>query len=280
MQKQPPRAAASFIISTEKQMFYQDNNGWNYYSYAEKAWRTTGSQIFQGSLSPDSKAKLMHHETMAAPTLPSGALPAFSGSKVLCVGRNYRKHAAEMGNDVPSRPLWFTKPPSSIIGEGGNVVIPSGAGRIDYEGELVLIIGRRASKVPVDKALDYIGGVTACFDMTARELQKSDGQWTRAKGFDTFLPLASLVAPFSEEWAHGSIEVTKNNEIVQTSSFSAMVFGFAELVADISACMTLEPGDLILTGTPEGIGPVAAGDRLRVRVSGPIIIELGVNVCG
>jgi 2-keto-4-pentenoate hydratase/2-oxohepta-3-ene-1,7-dioic acid hydratase in catechol pathway len=113
--------------------------------------------------------------------------------------------------------------------------------------------------------------------MTARELQKSDGQWTRAKGFDTFLPLACLVAPFSPEWNRGMLEVWKNNELVQKDRFSSMVFGFAELVSDLSACMTLEPGDLILTGTPEGVGPVVAGDLLKITISGPAIISLAVT---
>ncbi len=254
-------------------MFYLSNKGWNYYSAAESSWKESGSRNFNADVTGQvSSAAVI--EAVA----PGNALPAFSGTKILCVGRNYRKHAAELGNDVPERPLWFSKPPSSIIGTDGTVIIPSNAGRIDYEGELALIINRRASRVSVEQALEYIGGVTACLDMTARELQKTDGQWTRAKGFDTFLPLASLVAPFSRNWAEGSIEVRKNDVIVQSSAFSAMVFGFAELVADLSACMTLMPGDLILTGTPEGIGPVNEGDRLQVKVSGPVSIELKVKV--
>ncbi len=253
-------------------MFYLNNNGWNYYSAAEQAWKPSGCKEFTAGIT--SLVSSAAGEAIA----PADALPAFSGSKILCVGRNYRKHAAELGNDVPERPLWFSKPPSSIIGEGGTVIIPPGAGRIDYEGELALIISRRASKVSVEHALECIGGVTACLDMTARELQKTDGQWTRAKGFDTFLPLASLVAPFSQSWAEGTIEVRKNETIVQSSGFSALVFGFAQLIADLSAFMTLMPGDLILTGTPEGIGPVNAGDRLQVKVAGPVSIELNVKV--
>ena len=252
-------------------MYYRAENGWHYYSAASKQWCKTGSKIFDEHVTSNaSKASLTE-------TCPQDALPAFSGSKIICVGRNYRKHAEELGNDVPARPLWFSKPPSSLIGEGQQVVLPQGYGRIDYEGELALLIDRRARNISVTEACDYIGGVTACFDMTARELQKSDGQWTRAKGFDTFLPLASLVAPFTPDWSRGNLEVWKNNDLVQKSAFSAMVFGFAELVADLSACMTLEPGDLILTGTPEGIGPVTNGDRLKITISGPAIISLAVN---
>lgn len=257
-------------------MFYRDHESWKYYSAERGNWVGTSLKNFDQKL-----LKLAENAgsstSGSATMLPAGAMPAFSGSKIICVGRNYRKHAAELGNDVPTRPLWFSKPPSSIIGEGGTVVLPGGVGRIDYEGELALIISKWGRNLSVAEAPGVIGGVTACLDMTARELQQSDGQWTRAKGFDTFLPLASLVAPFSDEWQHGSICVYKNGEMVQNSSFEAMVFGFAELVADISACMTLEPGDLILTGTPEGVGPVVDGDRLKVCISGPAVIEL--NVC-
>ena len=261
-------------------MFYLSHNGWNYFSFAEKSWISTGLKDFNQPFLQQAQAHGFHDLARQDVWLPPDALPAFSGSKILCVGRNYRKHAAEMGNDVPARPLWFSKPPSSIIGEGGRVILPPEAGRIDYEGELALIIGKRAARVSLDEAVSCIGGVTACLDMTARELQKSDGQWTRAKGYDTFLPLASLVAPFSPEWTAGSIQVRKNEQVVQQSGFSAMVFGFAELVADISACMTLEPGDLILTGTPEGIGPVSDNDCLEVTVSGPVSIILKVTCAG
>ncbi|HAE39048.1 MAG TPA: hypothetical protein DCG57_10475 [Candidatus Riflebacteria bacterium] len=252
-------------------MYYRDQDGWNYFASNGKQWCKTGSKIF------DERVVAFGKQSALTESSPAQALPAFSGSKIVCVGRNYRKHAAELGNDVPDRPLWFSKPPSAIIGDGQQVVLPQGYGRIDYEGELALLISRRARNISVDAAGDYIGGVTACFDMTARELQKSDGQWTRAKGFDTFLPLAALVAPFTPDWSRGILEVWKNNDLVQKSPFSAMVFGFAELVADLSACMTLEPGDLILTGTPEGIGPVAPGDHLKITISGPSLISLAVN---
>lgn len=252
-------------------MYYLDQAGWRYFAAASKDWRNAGLVAFSDLVS-------RHADSCGlTDTCPAGALPAFSGSKIVCVGRNYRKHAEELGNDVPTRPLWFSKPPSSIIGNEQQVVLPQGFGRIDYEGELALIIGKQAKKVLVEDALPHIGGVTACFDMTARELQKSDGQWTRAKGFDTFLPLASLVAPFSADWQRGMLEVWKNDELVQKDCFTSMVFGFAELVADLSACMTLEPGDLILTGTPAGVGSVVSGDRLKITISGPAVITLSVS---
>ncbi len=203
--------------------------------------------------------------------------PVFTGTKILCVGRNYRKHAAELGNEVPETPLWFSKPPSSIIGEGQTVVIPESAGRIDFEGELALIIGTTAKNVRPDEAEKYIAAVTACFDITARELQKQDGQWTRAKGFDTFLPIADYAVEYTPEWKQGSLEVKKNNQIVQKDSFASMVFGFSHLISHISACMTLEPGDLILTGTPDGVGPISTGDRLSIVVCAGQEVVLSVN---
>ncbi|MBU1107889.1 MAG: fumarylacetoacetate hydrolase family protein [Candidatus Riflebacteria bacterium] len=252
-------------------MYYRDKVSWHYYAADSKEWCDTGSAVFDD--------RVTRHAGLSSITgnYPKTAQPAFAGTKIVCVGRNYRKHAAELGHDVPERPLWFSKPPSSITGDGQQVFLPQGYGRIDYEGELALLICRRARNVSVAEACDYIGGVTACFDMTARELQKTDGQWTRAKGFDTFLPLASLVAPWSPAWNLGILEVWKNNELVQKDCFSSMVFGLAELIADLSACMTLEPGDLILTGTPEGVGPVTSGDRLRITISGPAVISLDVN---
>ena len=252
-------------------MYYLSQAGWRYFADDTRDWCDTGSTRF------DERVTCHFSQCTLTEHCPEDALPAFAGSKIICVGRNYRKHAEELGNDVPSRPLWFSKPPSAIVRGGQQVILPQGYGRIDYEGELALVIGRRAKNVTVDTACDYIGGVTACFDMTARDLQKSDGQWTRAKGFDTFLPLACLVSPFSPEWSRGMLEVWKNNELVQKDRFSSMVFGFAELVADLSACMTLEPGDLVLTGTPDGVGPVAAGDLLKITISGPAIISLAVT---
>ncbi len=259
------------LFEWSNRMYYRNQSGWHYFAADIKDWRDTASVRFD--------ERVIRHagNCMINEHCPADALPAFSGSKIICVGRNYRKHAEELGNDVPARPLWFSKPPSSIIGGGQQVILPKDYGRIDYEGELAMIIGRRAKNVSIEQACDYIGGVTACFDMTARDLQKSDGQWTRAKGFDTFLPLACLVAPFSPEWKRGMLEVWKNNELVQKDRFSSMVFDFAELVADLSACMTLEPGDLILTGTPEGVGPVVPGDRLKMTISGPAIINLAVT---
>jgi 2-keto-4-pentenoate hydratase/2-oxohepta-3-ene-1,7-dioic acid hydratase in catechol pathway len=201
----------------------------------------------------------------------------FWGTKILCVGKNYRKHAEEMDSDVPKRPLWFMKPISALIGNDDCVEIPMGVGRVDYEGELALVIGKKGKNIPQEKAAEYIFGVTAAFDITARDLQKSDGQWTRAKGFDTFCPIGPYILPYSEEWKEATLKTFKNDELVQNDKTSSMVFGFEELISDISNCMTLEEGDLILTGTPAGIGEIESGDRLKLVLEANGKLELTVS---
>ncbi|MGM0598229.1 MAG: fumarylacetoacetate hydrolase family protein [Candidatus Rifleibacteriota bacterium] len=254
-------------------MFSLTAKGWQYLDPANNEWVNTGSKSFNDKLNKRSGCFATFDKQDS-----NEFLPVFSGTKILCVGRNYRKHAAELNNEVPERPLWFSKPPSSIIGTDQSVILPKDAGRIDYEGELALIISKKCSKVSEADALNYVGAVSVAFDITARELQKSDGQWTRAKGFDTFLPLASIAAPFTPQWQNSEIEVQLNGKTVQKSSLEAMIFKFECLIADISACMTLEPGDLILTGTPEGVGPIEPGDELIATISGPCKITLNVDV--
>jgi len=201
----------------------------------------------------------------------------FGGSKIMAVGRNYKSHAKELGNQIPNEPLWFQKPPSSIVGNKGKVKLPKGFGRIDYEGELAIVIGRKSRQVPLQEALKQIAGITLALDITARDLQKSDGQWTRAKGFDTFCPLGPWIVPFQKEWQDVAIKTVLNGKIVQSDRTSSMVFGFAELIRHLSACMTLEPGDIILTGTPAGVGSLKEGDQLVVEAVGPSKLSLEVH---
>ena len=189
-------------------------------------------------------------------------------SKIVCVGRNYAKHAAELGNDVPAEPLIFLKPPSAVVYDGEPIVIPKGAGRVDYEAEIGVVIGKRARHVPVSEAWSYVSALVPVNDVTARDLQKADGQWTRSKGFDTFCPVGTPV-PIAEI-DRGALSVTTrvNGETRQDGPASDMVFDIPTLVAHISGIMTLEPGDLIATGTPDGIGPLAPGDEVVVEVRG------------
>ncbi len=194
-------------------------------------------------------------------------------SKIVCVGRNYRDHAAELGNEVPKEPLLFLKPPSSLLAPGGVVRMPKASERVDFEGELAIVIGKRASKLhpglhPGEDWRSYIRGYVLANDVTARDLQKKDGQWTRAKGFDTFCPVGPWVSDEIEPHAGVTIETRVNGEVRQHGSTSDFIFTIPELLVYITAAITLEPGDLLLTGTPAGVGPLKAGDTVGVSVSG------------
>ena len=190
-------------------------------------------------------------------------------SKIVCVGRNYRAHAAELGNEVPKEPLLFLKPPSSINHPGGAIVRPRVSQRTDYEGELGIVIGRRCSKLADgDDVRPFILGYTAVNDFTARDLQKNDGQWTRAKGFDTFCPAGPLVSNELDPWAGVTVQTRVNGELKQDGNTRDLIFALDFILRYISHVMTLEPGYLIATGTPEGVGPVVAGDTVEVMVEG------------
>jgi 2-keto-4-pentenoate hydratase/2-oxohepta-3-ene-1,7-dioic acid hydratase in catechol pathway len=188
--------------------------------------------------------------------------------KIVCVGRNYAAHAAELGNEVPKEPLIFLKPPSAIIGPGDSVVLPPESERVEHEGELALVVGRRCSRLKErENALSYLLGYTCLNDVTARDLQKKDVQFTRAKGFDTFCP----IGPHIETELDPSdvlVEARVNGELRQRARTSLMVYSIAFLVRWISHAMTLEPGDVIATGTPSGVGPLLAGDTAEVSVGG------------
>jgi 2-keto-4-pentenoate hydratase/2-oxohepta-3-ene-1,7-dioic acid hydratase in catechol pathway len=188
-------------------------------------------------------------------------------TKIVAVGLNYRDHAAEFGTPIPSEPLIFLKPPSAVVGPGDPIRLPprSLSKRVDYEGELAVVIGRRARNVPVGRAAAYILGYTILNDVTARDLQKKDGQWTRAKGFDTFSPIGPWIAAGISP-ADLKIETFVNGKRRQASRTSQLAFKVPELVSFISRVMTLEPGDVIPTGTPSGIGPLKRGDKVEVRI--------------
>ncbi len=189
-------------------------------------------------------------------------------SKVVCVGKNYAAHAAELGGDVPSEPLIFLKPPSSIIRAGDDIIKPTWAGRVDFEGEIGVVIGVRARNVTADAAWQHVAGLAPINDVTARDLQTADGQWSRAKGFDTFCPIGSVTA--LEEVDVDGLRVTTrvNDEVRQDAPIQEMVFSIPVLIEHITRFMTLEPGDLIATGTPSGIGPLSDGDEVVIEVAG------------
>ncbi len=189
-------------------------------------------------------------------------------SKIVCVGKNFPDHAREMGSEPPSEPLLFLKPPSSLLAAGEAVRVPPGAGRVDFEGEVAFQVGRRASHVRERDALDYLSAVLPLNDITCRDFQTRDGQWTRAKGFDTFCPVGRPV-PLSEvDLAALEVETRVNGEVRQAAPLSDALFSIEVLVGYISRIMTLEPGDLIATGTPPGIGPIVPWDEVEVSIPG------------
>ena len=190
-------------------------------------------------------------------------------SKIVCVGRNYRDHAKELGNEVPQEPLLFFKPPSSLLAHKGTVAMPPQAERVDFEGELALVIGKRASKLAGDADWrSYVRGYTIADDVTARDLQKKDGQWTRAKGFDTFCPVGPVVSNEVDPEKGLVVETRVNGELKQHGSTLDFIFSIPVLLSYITAAITLEPGDLLLTGTPAGVGALKAGDTVEVSIQG------------
>jgi 2-keto-4-pentenoate hydratase/2-oxohepta-3-ene-1,7-dioic acid hydratase in catechol pathway len=211
-------------------------------------WKKAGAQ-------PLSAAKLL------VPTQPS---------KIICVGRNYSEHAKELGNEVPSEPLTFLKPPSSLISVGENIVRPRRLSqRVEFEAELTIVMGKKCRSLgPNDDVRPYILGYTCANDVTARDLQKKDPQWTRAKGFDTFCPVGPIVTDEIDPWKGVRVESRVNGEVKQSESTLAFIFPVDVVLRFISQFMTLLPGDLVLTGTPAGVGPLTAGDEVSVSVEG------------
>ena len=190
-------------------------------------------------------------------------------SKIVCVGRNYLEHAAELGNEVPAEPLIFFKPPSSLLAPEQQIRRPKFSQRVDFEGELAAVVGRKCYKAgPGEDVRPYILGYTCLNDVTARDLQKTDGQWTRAKGFDTFCPVGPLVTDEIDPWAGVSVETRVSGEIRQQGNTRDFIFPLEVIIRYITQVMTLFPGDVIATGTPKGVGPVVAGEVIEVSVEG------------
>ena len=193
--------------------------------------------------------------------------PVIPRSKIVAVGKNYREHAAEMGGEAPAEPLLFLKPNTSIIGPDDAIVLPPQSERVEHEGELAVIIGRIARNVSEADAADVVFGYTIANDVTARDLQRRDGQWSRAKGFDTFCPLGPVIDT-EVDFAGGTITTSVNGELRQQGRLADMVHSVESIIAYASAVFTLLPGDVILTGTPAGVGPLVDGDVVEVTVSG------------
>ncbi len=193
--------------------------------------------------------------------------PVIPRSKVVCIGKNYADHAAEMGSEVPAEPIIFLKPNTSVIGPNDTIVWPAMSDRVDHEAELAIVIGRICKDVPRERVNDVIFGYTVANDVTARDLQKKDGQWSRAKGFDTFCPIGPWI---DTDFIPGTqrITATVNNESKQDAHLNQMIFGVPEIIQFVSQVMTLLPGDVILTGTPAGIGPMQPQGTVTVAIEG------------
>ncbi|HET9784061.1 MAG TPA: fumarylacetoacetate hydrolase family protein [Terriglobales bacterium] len=212
-------------------------------------------------------------------------LPPCTPTKIVCIGRNYREHARELGNEVPAEPLLFLKPPSALLAPGGTIRLPKLSQQVEYEGELGVVIGRRCHRLPLDAdPRPYLLGFTCVNDVTARDLQKRDSQWARAKGFDTFCPVGPCVVEAPQAgarpWECLNIETRVNGQVRQQGNTGDFIFPLPRLLHAITAVMTLEPGDVIATGTPAGVGALAAGDRVSVTIAGVGTLENQVAVEG
>ncbi|CAN2242080.1 MhpD 2-keto-4-pentenoate hydratase/2-oxohepta-3-ene-1,7-dioic acid hydratase (catechol pathway) [actinobacterium SCGC AAA044-D11] len=217
-----------------------------------------GDPLFGGIVPTESKVSL-DDVRLLAPVIPR--------SKVVCVGKNYADHAAEMGSDVPKQPVIFLKPNTSVVGPNDTIQWPRMSERVDFEGELAIVISRICKDVPAAKVSDVIFGYTIANDVTARDLQKIDGQWNRAKGFDTFCPLGPWIET-EFEVGDQKIITTLNGEVKQSEPLTSMIFKIPQIIEFITSVMTLLPGDVILTGTPAGIGPMPAGAEVIVTIEG------------
>ena len=225
------------------------------------------TQRASGGLLPDfSKTKKVSPQPLSSAKLLYPVEP----SKIVCVGRNYSEHAKELGNEVPAEPLIFFKPPSSLISPGEKIVRPRRfSQRVEFEAELTVVIGKECRSLgPDDDVLPYILGYTCANDVTARDLQKKDPQWTRAKGFDTFCPVGPLITDEIDPWKGVRVESRVNGQVKQSEITLAFIFPVDVVVRYISQVMTLLPGDLVLTGTPAGVGPLMAGDQVSVAIEG------------
>jgi 2-keto-4-pentenoate hydratase/2-oxohepta-3-ene-1,7-dioic acid hydratase in catechol pathway len=221
----------------------------------------------------DSRTEKIAHVALEEAKLLAPVAP----SKIICVGRNYADHAKELGNDVPAKILIFMKPPSAIVGPGQVIRRPKASERVDHEAELGVVIGRRCHKLGSDEDVrPYIHGYTCVNDVTARDLQKTDEQWTRAKGFDTFCPVGPVIASEINPWNGLKVECRVNGEVRQQASTKEFIFPLGDVIRYIAGIMTLLPGDLIATGTPAGVSALNAGDSVEVEVEGVGVLRNSV----
>jgi 2-keto-4-pentenoate hydratase/2-oxohepta-3-ene-1,7-dioic acid hydratase in catechol pathway len=232
--------------------------------------KKTVTAVLSGA--PSGQGAKLHAEIERPVSLPVSdveLLAPVEPGKIVCVGRNYREHAAELGNEIPAEPLIFLKPPSSLLAPDESIIRPAISARVDFEGELGVVIGKKCSKLQKGEDVrPYILGYTCVNDVTARDLQKKDGQWTRGKGFDTFCPLGPVVSDELDPWRGVGVQTRVNGELRQDGNTRDFIFPLDAVIHHIAQFMTLVPGDLIATGTPQGVGPLVAGDVVEVTVEG------------
>ena len=245
--------------------------------FTPKQKTSLGSEPQFGIFEANNQIRLISGDPLYSGILPLAELvkiddvkllaPVIPRSKIVCIGKNYSDHAAEMGGEVPKDPIIFLKPNTSVIGPGDSIKWPPQSERVDHEVELAIVISRICKDVPEDKFSDVIFGYTIANDVTARDIQKSDGQWSRAKSFDTFCPLGPWIETEFKP-ADQKLSASIDGEVRQSARLSEMVFGIPKIISFVTSVMTLLPGDLILTGTPAGIGPLMPGKRISLAIEG------------
>ncbi|MEA9985860.1 fumarylacetoacetate hydrolase family protein [Subtercola sp. RTI3] len=217
-----------------------------------------GDPMFQGFETTEERVSLGAVKLLA---------PVIPRSKVVCIGKNYTEHAREMGGEAPDHPIIFLKPNTSVIGPGDTIVLPPDSNQVEHEAELAIVIGSVAKNVRPEDYADVVFGYTVANDVTARDIQKLDGQWTRAKGYDTFCPLGPIIET-EFDWSDARIEARVDGTVTQLGNIKDMIFSIPEIVAFVSRVFTLLPGDVILTGTPAGVGPFVSGQTVEISVDG------------
>ncbi|WP_435073667.1 fumarylacetoacetate hydrolase family protein [Halorubrum sp. HHNYT27] len=241
-------------------------------------FRDPAGSIREGTYDPEGDTVAFGGDEYALDDPAIDVLPPTEPTKIVCIGRNYADHAAELGNDVPDRPLLFLKPPNALASHGDTVTVPAGKDRIDWEAELAVVIGEQCKAVDADDAMDVVAGFTCMNDVSNRDDQNREQNWVRGKAFDNAAPLGPVLATPDEVPADASVELRVNGETKQSSDREHMIFDVPTLIEEITTYLTLEAGDVIATGTPEGVGALADGDTVEIEVEGVGTLEHDVRV--
>ena len=241
-------------------------------------FRDPAGSVREGTYDPESDTVAFGGDEYALDDPAIDVLPPTDPSKIVCIGRNYADHAAELGNDVPDRPLLFLKPPNALASHGDTVTVPEGKDRIDWEAELAVVIGEQCKAVDADDAMDVVAGFTCMNDVSNRDDQNREQNWVRGKAFDNAAPLGPVTATPEEVPADASVELRVNGETKQSSDRGHLIFDVPTLIEEITTYLTLEAGDVIATGTPEGVGALADGDTVAVEIEGVGTLEHDVRV--